>query len=383
MNRVLMLIPDELKKPMGGMGEQLRNLAAHTPSDYHLTIIGSANSKEYSEERFDYYAQDDLNTFYYNTNQVNVETVFLSQSLIVRKALSLDIKPDIIHAFDWSTMWAGRILARHYKIPLVVAVHLSIGKNTPKEVLKESATFELAAHLELGSMVEANSIIHVSESYARLFPRFLLSKTDVIHNGIDLSLWKKKEEVKLVGDGKRKIVYIGRFAKMKNVDALLNLELPEDTDLIFIGSISGGFVEVFDRMLKACEEKDNFHYVGPKYGQEKIDWLMAADAVIVPSTHEPFGIVALEALASRSILLSSFVNGMGDFLTEECAINCGTTTESISEAIDRFVSMTDDEKNEMKEKGLQVCREHDWAIQADKLFKLYDRNIKTFKDVLQ
>jgi hypothetical protein len=45
--------------------------------------------------------------------------------------------------------------------------------------------------------------------------------------------------------------------------------------------------------------------------------------------------------------------------------------------------MTDDEKNEMKEKGLQVCREHDWAIQADKLFKLYDRNIKTFKDVLQ
>jgi glycosyltransferase involved in cell wall biosynthesis len=186
-----------------------------------------------------------------------------------------------------------------------------------------------------------------------------------------------------VGDGKRKIVYIGRFAKMKNVDALLNLELPEDTDLIFIGSISGGFVEVFDRMLKACEEKDNFHYVGPKYGQEKIDWLMAADAVIVPSTHEPFGIVALEALASRSILLSSFVNGMGDFLTEECAINCGTTTESISEAIDRFVSMTDDEKNEMKEKGLQVCREHDWEIQADKLFKLYDRNIKTFKDVLQ
>jgi glycosyltransferase involved in cell wall biosynthesis len=134
-------------------------------------------------------------------------------------------------------------------------------------------------------------------------------------------------------------------------------------------------------MLKACLEKDNFYYVGARYGQEKIDWLMAADAVIVPSTHEPFGIVGLEGLASRSIVLSSFVNGMGDYLTDECAINCGTTTESISKAIDRFISMTNEEKNKMKDKGLQVCREHDWSIQADKLFKVYNENIKLSENV--
>lgn len=383
MNQILILIPDKLKKPMGGMGEQLRNLAAHTPSDYHLTIIGSANSEEYSEERFDYYAHHDLSTMWSKENHKMVDQVFLKQSLFVQRALSLDVKPDIVHAFDWSTMWAGRIIAMHYGVPLITTIQLSIDANTPNHVKATELEYDLAASIELSGMVDSSSIIQVSENYASLFPKFLLQKTTVIHNGIDLNLWEKENDVELVGNGKRKIVYIGRFAKMKNVDALLDLDLPEDTDLIFIGSPNGGHIDVYDRMLKACLEKDNFHYVGAKYGQEKIDWLMAADAVIVPSTHEPFGIVGLEGLASRSIVLSSFVNGMGDYLTEECAINCGTTTESISKAIDRFVSMTDDEKNEMKEKGLQVCREHDWAIQADKLFKLYDRNIKTFKDVLQ
>lgn len=370
------MIPDELKKPMGGMGEQLRNLAAHTPSDYHLTIIGSPNSEEYSEERFDYYAHHDLDTMWAKDSQKMIDQVFLKQSLFIERAWSLDIKPDIVHAFDWSTMWAGRIIARRYGVPLITTIQLSIDANTPRYVKATELEYDLAASIELSGMIDSSSIVQVSENYASLFPKFLLPKTTVIHNGIDLKLWEKEEEVKLVGNGKRKIVYIGRFARMKNVNALLDLELPKDTDLIFIGSLSGGHIDIYNRMLKACEEKDNFHYVGAKYGQEKIDWLMAADAVIVPSTHEPFGIVALEALASRSILLSSFVNGMGDFLTEECAINCGTTTESISEAIDRFVSMTDQEKNEMKENGLQVCREHDWAIQADKLFKLYDRNIK-------
>lgn len=376
MNRVLILIPDELKKPMGGMGERFRNILARTPSNYHLTIIGSDHSEEYSEERFDYYAQHDLSTMWAQSDKKVIDKIFLKQSLFIQRAWELGIKPDIVHAHDWSTMWAGRILSRHYGVPLITTVQLSIDANTPSHVKSSELEFDLAASIEMSGLVDSAAIIQVSENYASLSPKFLLPKTTVIRNGIDLKLWEKEEEVKLVGNGKRKIIYIGRFARMKNVHTLLNLELPEDTDLIFIGSQSGGHIGLFNKMVQVCKEKDNFHYVGPKYGQEKIDWLMAADAVIVPSTHEPFGIVALEALASRSILLSSFVNGMGDFLTEECAINCGTTTESISKAIDRFVSMTDEEKNEMKENGLQVCREHDWAIQADKLFKLYDRNIK-------
>ena len=381
MNQILILIPDKLKKPMGGMGEQLRNLAAHTPSDYHLTIIGSANSEEYSEERFDYYAHHNLSTMWSKENYKMVDQVFLKQSLFVQRALSLDVKPDIVHAFDWSTMWAGRIIARHYKVPLVTTIQLSIDANTPSHVKATELEYDLAASIELSGMIDSASIIQVSENYASLFPKFLLPKTTVIHNGIDLSLWKKDIDIKLVGNGRRKIVYIGRFAKMKNVDALLDLELPEDTDLIFIGSPNGGHIDIYNRMLKACSEKDNFHYAGARYGQEKIDWLMAADAVIVPSTHEPFGIVGLEGLASRSIVLSSFVNGMGDYLTDECAINCGTTTESISKAIDRFASMTNEEKNKMKSNGLKVCRDHDWSIQADKLFKVYNENIKLSENV--
>ena len=255
MNQILILIPDKLKKPMGGMGEQLRNLAAHTPSNYHLTIIGSANSEEYSEERFDYYAHHDLSTMWSKENHKMVDQVFLKQSLFVQRALSLDIKPDIVHAFDWSTMWAGRIIARHYGVPLITTIQLSIDANTPNHVKATELEYDLAAAIELSGMVESSSIIQVSENYASLFPKFLLQKTTVIHNGIDLKLWEKENDVELVGNGRRKIVYIGRFAKMKNVDALFVGPYDLSASLGDPGNFETiKFRNTIDYILKICKK---------------------------------------------------------------------------------------------------------------------------------
>ena len=99
--------------------------------------------------------------------------------------------------------------------------------------------------------------------------------------------------------------------------------------------------------------------------------LFAADAVIMPSIHEPFGIVALEALASKSILLSSFVDGMGDFLTEDVAINCGTSKESIEKALDNLINLQEEERVQRIKKGLEICKEYTWEKSAKKLAAIY------------
>ena len=49
---VQILIPDELKRPMGGMGEQARNIITAFPDGYHFDVIGSANGKEISGKNF-------------------------------------------------------------------------------------------------------------------------------------------------------------------------------------------------------------------------------------------------------------------------------------------------------------------------------------------
>ena len=199
-----------------------------------------------------------------------------------------------------------------------------------------------------------------------------MPKTTVIHNGINLKEWQPDGDAKFPGTNKLKVVYIGRYAEMKNIKALLRCKLPAEMDLIFIGDERGGNPDLFNEMIMYCANNKNAFYIGPKYGQEKINLLNASDAVIIPSIHEPFGIVALEALASKSVLLSSFVNGMADFLTDESAINCGTTPESIETALNTLIKLTDSQKSKYINAGLKVCQAHAWEIQAEKMAKVYD-----------
>lgn len=369
MINILILLPDQLKEPMGGMGEQARNILACFPMDYKFTVLGSADSEEYGETNFDYYPIMNISPM--NGNSEPFSLTYLNQSLFIEKALSLHINPDIIHAFDWNSYWAGRILSNHYNVPLVVTMQLSIDKENKHPHTLQVLSHQMACAIEMSGLIQADAIIQVSESYSRLFNSFLLPKTSVIHNGINIEKWNKINDVVLPGNNPVKVIYIGRFAEMKNVQTILQCHLPDEIDLIFIGSTKGGNVELFDSMLKFCEATPNAHFVGPKYGQEKVDWLLTADAVIVPSIHEPFGIVALEALASRSILLSSFVNGMSDFLSEDCAINCGITKESIEHAFDKLLQLIPSEKENMISAGLKVCEEHTWALQASKMEKVY------------
>ena len=162
------------------------------------------------------------------------------------------------------------------------------------------------------------------------------------------------------------------MSQMKGVFALCQARIPAEIDLIFIGKNEGGDKSTVDAVMEKVKNTSNVHYIGPLFGQDKVDALRSADAIIMPSVHESFGIVALEALASESILLSSFVDGMRDFLTEEVAINCGTDAQSIEYALERLLNMSEEEKAQRRTKGLRVAEEYSWDKAAEKTKELYN-----------
>jgi len=365
--RVQILIPDELKNPMGGMGEQARNIIKAFPDGIYFDVIGSSKGESVADKNFTFYPVMRLDKHCGNPDPL--ASTFLNQSLYVEKSMTLK-RPDIIHAFDWSTFYAGRMLSRSYGVPLVVTIQLSIEKMIDNPPLVQKANYDMACSMEFSGMYESRVIVHVSNAYAKTFNPIFKSKSTVIENGIDLKEWVKTEDLSLPGKPEnKKLVYIGRFAEMKNVVSLLQADIPPGLDIVFIGGNKGGNPEIQDMVIKTANEKDNVHYLGAKYGQEKIDLLMAADAMIVPSTHEPFGIVALEALASRSVLLSSFAGGMADFLNEDVAINCGTTPGSISAAMKKLMALGDVDKRIAG--GIEICENYTWESQAEKLNNVY------------
>ena len=374
---VQILIPDTIDEPMGGMGEQMGHvLDAFPPGGFRFQVIGP-ESQEATEYPWGEYCGAP-----YLRPEVGQEDplakIMLMQSSFISASMTRK-KPDIIHCMDWSTFYAGMILAETYQIPLVVSIHLSIEKMIEQPHIIQAALHNQACGIEFTGMQRADLIIQVSKSYAREFPRLFMNKTVVIENGIDVESWTRhmlntfpaRELSKLPGSRPLKLAYIGRFATMKNVLSILEANIPQNVDVLFIGGSKGGDGGIQDQVIQAAKDRDEIHYLGPKYGDEKKDTLLACDAMIMPSTHEPFGIVALEALASRNVLLSSFEGGMGDFLNEETAINCGTTPESITEAMEALSRMGDTEKQARIENGLGICESYSWVLQAQKLELTY------------
>ncbi len=370
--RIQIIVPDKIKNPVGGLGVQLKHMVENLEKDFDFDIIGQPEENGWPNYTSVYNPMPAL--------QHGALTTIAGQIAYFAAGVEKS-KPDVVHAYDWSTYLAGAYVAEHFKVPLLVTMQLSINLLEKvgityahnAETIDGAWIHKTHCEIELYGLRHAAKIVHVSEAYRNQFKGVenFDQKSTVVPNGIELSEWSQFAPMKFPGKNPIKLIYIGRFALMKGVLALCAAKVPDGIDLIFIGADNGGEAQVFQKMLEKVNQESNVHYIGPLYGQDKINAMCSADAVIMPSIHEPFGIVALEALASKSILLSSFMDGMSDFLTEDVAINCGTTPPFIERAMIDLISLTPEGKEKRIQKGLEVCRRYSWQTAADQMRKIY------------
>jgi glycosyltransferase involved in cell wall biosynthesis len=373
--KVHVLFPDSMVKPVGGLGEQFKQIYQRLKDKVDFYVMGFPEQEEINNycgvyDIFPMIEHSALNTI---ANQINY---FYSSS-------TCPVKPDLIHTLDYTTYVAGVFASRFWKVPLISSMNLSI-QELGKKGLHYCRNYDEYDGQSIHNMMEvsevmgifcSDKIIHVSKDYADKFKEFK-DKSIVIPNGVDMEFWDKHHnQYKFKGKNKKKLVYIGRFAEMKGIEQLCNAKIPNDIDLYFVGDNRGCESWCYDLVMKKCKEPNVFH-IDFAYGDLKRDILKSADAVIMPSIHEPFGIVGLEALASKSILISSFADGIKEYLTEDVGIYCGNNTESIENAIEIFRNMTNEEKNTKIQKGYDIAKSYDWDIISEKYLEAYTSTIK-------
>ncbi|HZZ60152.1 MAG TPA: glycosyltransferase family 1 protein [Roseiarcus sp.] len=81
---------------------------------------------------------------------------------------------------------------------------------------------------------------------------------------------------------------VGRVAVEKNLEALLELDLPGSTVIVGEGPARAALERRYPRT----------HFLGAKYGEVLADVYASADVFVFPSRTDTFGIVLLEAMAS-------------------------------------------------------------------------------------
>jgi len=118
--------------------------------------------------------------------------------------------------------------------------------------------------------------------------------------------------------GKKILLYVGRFAKVKNllllIDAVSKLE-SSDWILIMVGDGE----EMNHLKIEANKKKitDKVIFTGRKEGIELLSWYTIAHLFILPSIHEPFGAVVNEALLGGCKVLCSEIAGSASLINNE------------------------------------------------------------------
>lgn len=383
MKNILILSPDAPKNGMGGLGVHLDEVLKRVDTTlYNVTAIcqGATN-----------YVYDNGIKVYglYATTSIGLENdayirTFINQSKFISLVNSLLLageieKPDVIHIMDWTTAIAGEELANQFGAKIVFAVHLSINNYINKVHPTQENSHNFATDIEFSMCKKADKVIQVTNYYANLFPFNVFGhKTNVIYNGVDYDAYANADTTALdrilnteTYHERKRVLYLGRFCEMKNVISLILCleDLPDNVDLVFVGGESGSDQHLLDYIKMLNSKEDNhFYYLGSKYGQDKYDIMASADIIIMPSTHEPFGLVALEALAAgqngKTLFASSFKDGLGEFLTEEACTKCGVTPYSIKKAIETMLSKSDEEKNAQRTAGCELAKSYSWDICA-------------------
>jgi glycogen(starch) synthase len=147
-------------------------------------------------------------------------------------------------------------------------------------------------------------------------------KIDVIPNGVDTARFDRWQGVDLSNFRRRyatpeeKIVfYVGRVVYEKGVQVLLDAApkvLAQFPQARFVIAGTGTMLGELRHRVEAQGLGGKVTLTGFVSDEDRDRLLTLADCVVFPSLYEPFGIVALEAMAARAPVVVSAVGGLAE-----------------------------------------------------------------------
>lgn len=238
-----------------------------------------------------------------------------------RKKLSLT------HAhYAFPTGIISLIGKKMFGIPYVVTVHGG-------DIDKMAARSQRIADMTKNILRQAESVIVVGDKLREdVINNFDVPEANVhvMSMGVDTSIFnyvaKVEAREKLTLPIEEKIlIFVGNVIQAKGllelVEAFDSLKMSfPDSSLYVIGSQKDGqFVEELRSFIREKDVED-IHFKEPLGQADLALWMSAADALVLPSYHEGFGLVALEAMSAGTKVVATDVGGLSYLLKDQAGI---------------------------------------------------------------
>lgn len=305
----------------------------------------------------------------------------------------------LAHTNYWMSGWVGLELQRHQHIQLVHTYH-SLGAVKYRAVSDIPAIAQTRLAVEKQILEQAHCVVATSPQEREDLEVLVsqLGKIDVIPCGTNVSTFRpisKLDARKQLGIGvnEKVVLYVGRFDKRKGIETIVRatselrsqlaqgaeIDLQQLKLLVVGGSdpqeADGAERRRIEAIVTELDLTATTDFVG-MVGHDRLPlYYTAADVCVVPSHYEPFGLVAIEAMACGTPVVASAVGGLKfTVISEETGLLVPPQDVSkFAHAIGRI--LTDDlfARKLRKQASTRVHQNFSWTGVAIQLSDLYRR----------
>lgn len=262
-----------------------------------------------------------------------------------------DLAPDAIHiATEGPLGWAAREYCLNREIQFTTSYHTRF-----PEYIRKRLPIPLSWSYRVLRMFHApaSAVMVATPSVERLLRRRGFTHLQRWERGVDTEMFRPRDEPLL--DLPRPILlYVGRLAVEKNVQAFLDLKTPGSKVLVGDGPELAGLQARYP----------DAHFLGAKHGEDLARHYAAADVFVFPSRTDTFGLVVLEALACGVPVAAYPVSGPLDILGPDGA-GVGALDNDLDAAVARALTL-----------DRQACRafaeERSWGRAAEQFLSHLD-----------
>ncbi len=303
-----------------------------------------------------------------------------------------NITYELVHTNYWLSSWVGMELKKIQESKQVHTYH-SLGAvkyNTIEDIdIPLIASVRLAVEKEV--LEKAERIVATSPQEKQHMRSLVSTKgsIDIIPCGTDIqrfgSIAREAARAELGIDKEAKVVlYVGRFDPRKGIETLVRavnqcgLRDSKNLQLIIGGGSTPGNSDGIERdrieqIVNELGMSDFTSFAGRLSQNILPTYYAAADVCVVPSHYEPFGLVAIEAMASSTPVVASDVGGLQfTVVNEETGLLAPPQdVDAFASAIDRIL-LNSEWRDELGKAGRKrVETKFSWDGVATQLSELY------------
>ena len=317
---------------------------------------------------------------------------FTTQVLAFAEAEKLQY--DVVFSHYWLSGWVAHELRTNWRVPVVQMFHtLGRMKNRiAQEVDQQEADIRIFTETDIMSWAEVLIAATPAERAQLLWLyRADQRKVEIVPPGVDLARFSvmdpavAKSEIGILPD-RRMLLFVGRLEPLKGVDnilkavARLRARHPRALDNVCVNVIGGDISAPDTEMMRLKTLRDDLDlrgrvtFLGARDQDVLQYYYSAAEALIMPSDYESFGMVALEAMACGTPVIASEVGGLA-FLVEDGVTGFHVPSREPAALADRIRLLLSQpgRRAQMGQFARETAERYGWPLIAGRLLDVFER----------